>query len=299
MSETIFQKYSMKHTLTMTTDLMNWENLKFCKLSCGKMVIFGRKLHDPEHKGPGFYIYSDKGIKLTRLEDLCHHDDPVKNVLIPFTTFSDEYVLIVCPLCKIIQLLDTSERRFLKAYENQNVTFGPACVGPPNTLYFIARKQELNVQSLFILETNSKRFNEQQVLNTEIKGIISAIVSDSRANRLFLLENDSQTVHSISSKTGKTCWLLQKSINGVPYLPKSLLCYSRDEVDEDSVIVTTDRTDKLMVFSAQDGTYKQELIHEKITHPLTVDYTNSTVIIQQERNNIIELLSFELQINLI
>ena len=297
MYETIFQKYSMKHILATTTDLMNWEKLKFCKLSCGKMVIFGRKLHDPEHKGPGFYIYSNKGIKLTRLEDLCHHDDPVKNVLTPFTTSSDEYVLIVCPLCKILQLLDISERRFLKAYENQNATFGPACIGPPNTLYFIARKRGLNVQSLFILETQSKRFNEQQVLNTEINGNISALVSDSRTDRLFLLENDSQTVYSVSSKTGKTCWVLQKSLNGVPYLPKSVSCYSPEDVSDDSVIITTNGTDKLMVFSAQDGTYKQELIHEKITHPLAVDYTNRTVIVQQERDNIIELLSFELQID--
>ena len=287
----------MKHILKTTTDLMNWEKLKFCKLNCGKMVIFGRKLHDAERRGPGFYIYSDKGMKLTRLEDLCHHDDPVKNALIPFKSSSDEYVLIVCPLCKIVQLLDISERRFLKAYENQNVTFGPACIGPPITLYLVARKRDLNVQSIFVLETKSKRFNEQKVLNTEIDGNIAGIVCDSRTDRLFLLENDSQTVHSVSSVTGETFWRLHKNFNGVPYLPRSLLCYSPEDAGEDSVIVTTDGTDKLRMFSAQDGTYKQELIHEKITHPLVIDCTNNTLIVQQEKDKIIELLSYELQID--
>ena len=52
-----------------------------------------------------------------------------------------------------------------------------------------------------------------------------------------------------------------------------------------------------MVFSAQDGTYKQELIHEKITHPLVIDCTNNTLIVQQEKDKIIELLSYELQID--
>ena len=287
----------MKLKLTTTTDLMNWDQLKFCKLNCGKMVIFGRKFHEAKGRSPGFYIYSDKGMKLTRLEDLCHHDNAVKNALIPFTSSSDEYVLIVCPLCKIVQLLDLSERRFLKAYENQNVTFGPACFGPPTTLYLVARKQGLNVQSIFILETKSKRFSEQRVLNTEIDGNIAGIVCDSRTDRLFLLENDSQTVHSVSSVTGQTCWRLQKNFNGVPYLPRSLLCYSPEDVDEDSVIVTNDGTETLMMFSAQDGSYKQELIHEKITHPLAIDCTSNTLIVQQERDHIIELLSLELQID--
>ena len=46
-----FRNSQWSISVTTTTDLMNWKKLKFCKLNCGKMVIFGRKFHDAERKG--------------------------------------------------------------------------------------------------------------------------------------------------------------------------------------------------------------------------------------------------------
>ena len=253
-------------------------------------------MHDPENKGPGFYIYSSGGVKKSRLEDLCRHKNPKKQGFIPLKILSTEYVVIVCDECKVIQLMDITERRFLKGYQNFDVSFGPVCKGEPKTLYLVAKRQGQDIQSVYILDTSRKSFSEKKVLNVGITGSISTIAYVAGKDYLILFEDETKKVVGVDEKTGHALWQLERVVSGAPYIPKTVAQYfTQQQSGVVGGIIAADGSNKLRVFSTTNGKYKHEINDVHFRDIDVIDCADDTLIVQQWNGDTLEFLLYHVK----
>ena len=270
---------------------MMWSGTRFCHMKSGNTIIFGKKIVDPESRGPGIYVYSSDGKKKKRLEDVCEHKETKRNELFSVEVDKSEYILITCVDCKKIFLLNIDSGKYYLSFENKDATFGPVCKGEAKDVYVVARKQGQATQSIFNLDCTLKRFSQKKRLNTEIKNEVALATYISSVSCLLLLEQGTNKTIAVSCKTGEKQWQLDEKVKGSPYLPKCLATYSCRRADGGShdAIVAADGFDKLSVFSSTDGTFKHELNQNKFKDVKSIQCVDDTLVALQSRENAVAI----------
>ena len=281
--------------MTFGTDLMLWDGTKFCRMTSGNTVIFGKKLADPS-KGPGIYIYSSEGKKKKRLEDVCEHKETKQGDITSLVLDTTEYVLITCVECKKMFLLNIESGKYYLSYENNDVSFGSVCKGEPGEIYVLVKRPGNVKQSILTLNCENKRFTQRKFLDTQVSGSSKSATYVPSKSYIVMYEKDSRQMAAVSIKTGGTIWQLDPLVNDVPYEPKCLVTYTRrHDTESYDTIVAADGTEKLVVLSATDGRYRHELGQTKFKDIENIQCVGDFLVILQSRENVVAICFYKMK----
>ena len=303
----LFQTVSTTHNFSQLTEHCTREGTKFCMLNSGHLLMFSSKIHDPQNRGPGYYVFcGETGQKLRRIEDICsgRHSERKKASLLCIQFSGKDFLLIVCPECKNLQLMETDigeirPKTFYQAYKREHVSFGPVCKGEENELYLVARPydqngrpNDQNEQVVFTLDHSEYQFTEKGHVKTKVTSEITAIAFVPSQNLFVIHESGINKISALSAASGGLVWNLQDKIYDMPYLPTR---FARISFRNRDAILTCSGDDKLRVFSNRDGKHKQDLQPQNMMEISDLGCFDDTLVLLQEKGNTIEFSVFKIR----
>ncbi len=227
------------------TNLVEWEDTKFCALSTGELVIFGKPSEDSD---PVINIYGTTGDLSRTLRLPCEHNSDIG--ILPIVIDGSEYLAISCIDCQEIYLrsLDGTKvpsARNLSAYKNKAWHY-PGCMFQNEAGTLFVENCVKYGEPVMLLDCSSVPFKfKSKIANSGMGCMFDMCYSYSRENELLVLtDRVPAAAGAVEVKSGVLYWKLTGEIEGSICDPHGVCSLA-----EGNILVADGRNSRLLVLS--------------------------------------------------
>ena len=265
------------------------------------IVVFSKKIQDPDAKGSGIYVFSKKGVKRRRIEDVCEHKDERRGGILCIGVGPDEsqYLLIVCEHCKKMHIMDLTDGKYYLALHKSDISFGPVCRGKPNFVYLVASKPPSDTVLVYVLGTKSVRFSIIKSFRTQLVGTVTMAACDPSLRHLLLFESKTNNITAVDTNTAATVWSISMDEAGPQFIPRSLAVFCKRDAEETTIrfLLVSDHSDKVRVYSTRDGKHLQDIALSRCSGIVSMLCSDDLLVTQQKEGNTLIISGYKLEYN--
>lgn len=235
----------LKKTSTFDTNLVEWEDTKFCILSTGEMVVFGKPSVESD---PVINIYVDTGELSRTLRLPCQHNSDIG--ILPVVIDGCEYLAMSCIDCQEIFLrsLDStkhSSARTVSAYKNKTWHY-PGCMYQNEAGILFVENCVKRGEPVLLLDLSSTSFKFQSKISNSGMGCMfdMCYLYHEEKELLVLTDREPTAVGAVDVKSGVLYWKHTGEVEGSTCDPHGVCTTTAG-----NIIVADGKNSRILVLS--------------------------------------------------